>query len=71
MFTANSQFYPAMIQVNIPGDSVVSSSLNLFPRVFYFSYTLLLGVIVIFYMFIYHTLVRFINWVISLFYKVK
>jgi hypothetical protein len=59
------------MQVQIPGMSEYESLSTLFPRIFYISYTLVLGLLVIVYYFFYNLIVRFFTWLGSLCYEAK
>lgn len=65
MLTASSYIYPDKMNVQIPGTSSIQSSVMFLPRMFYISFTFILGSLVVLYIFFYNTVVRFFTWIFS------
>lgn len=69
MLTANSMIYPGTMSVSLPlPASLESAYSNLIVRSFYLSYTFVLACLILVYVLLYNTLVRFVRWLISLCY---
>jgi hypothetical protein len=71
MFTASSYIYNTAMNVHIPFLDQYSNVFELFPRLFYISYTLVLAAIILLYILLYNTIVRFFSWLGSLCYETK
>jgi hypothetical protein len=71
MFTGSAQIYPSAINTNIPGTNEWQTIFVLFPRLFYVSYTLVMGIVALGYVFLYNTLIRFFAWLGGLCYQNK
>lgn len=71
MLTASSYIYPNAMKVMIPGTEKYMGVFELFPRLFYISFTLIMAIIVLFYILFYNLVVRFFSWLGSLCYESK
>lgn len=71
MFTASTYIYNTAMSVKIPFLDQYQNVFGMFPRVFYISYTLVLAVVILFYILFYNTVVRFFGWLGSLCYETK
>lgn len=65
MLTASSYIYPDKLHVQIPGTSEIADRAVFLPRIFYISFTFVLGAAVVFYIFFYNLVVRFFTWLFS------
>lgn len=69
MLTANSQIYPGVLPVSLPVPTAIATLYNnIFVRGFYLSYTFVLACLILVYVLLYNTLVRFMQWLVSLCY---
>ena len=65
MLTASPAIYPDKMNVQIPGTSSIEDSAVFLPRIFYISFTFILGALIVLYIFFYNTVVRFCAWIFS------
>jgi hypothetical protein len=71
IFTASSYIYNTAMSVHIFFIDQYSNVFELFPRIFYISYTFILAVIIVLYILLYNTIVRFFSWLGSCCYETK
>lgn len=65
MLTASSYIYPDKLHVQIPGTTAIQDQAVFLPRIFYLSFTFILGAAVVFYIFFYNLVVRAFSWLFS------
>lgn len=65
MLTATTSIYPDKLHVQIPGTETIADKAVFLPRILYISFTFILGGCVVFYIFFYNLVVRFLTWAFS------
>lgn len=65
MLTASLYIYPDKLKAEIPGTNQLHGSSPFFSRIFYISFTFVVGALVVLYIFFYNTVVRFCSWIFS------
>ena len=69
MYTENALIYPNVLKVSLPVPTSIETTYNnLFVRSFYLSYTFVLACLILVYVLLYNTIVRFLRWLVSLCY---